>query len=492
MKWLIVPLEAFSPSGLKQRMIGEGKRKKIAPVSFADLPWVVRQFLSVFPQPFIALDESSRIKTNTPMAENKKSTRTRLVQLLNAFGERCILTGTLKSKSPVNVVDQFEFLSKDFFPESMWEFAERYCILETIIAGKTARKVLIREKTYHELRNYMKRSYVRGGEGQLRAAKDSIFRDHGINLSKAEHILRNKKYSPFINQAELLKRIAPVTMVVRREDVFDVRFDEFVMNPIMRPVELLDQGKKLIKELVKLGFTDRFVLGKAPALELMLRVQDVCNGFEPIDKSALAAQKTEPDGNRKPIDKSALAAPFQDQLDVFDEQDRPKREIVYRPLSYNPKLEELMELLEEIGVEQNQAVVWCSRRLLLRACADRFAADGIFFVRYDGEASAQDKMVATKKFEDGEARVFLANPASAAYGLNYLTNCSYEVFICIDDSVERYHQARSRILRDQLTAPKFSYHIYVKGSMEERQLSRLRAGQELLSDANTQDLFDVA
>jgi hypothetical protein len=450
-------------------MIGEGKHKKIAPVSITDLPWVVRQFLSVYPYPFITLDESSRIKTNTPMAEDKKSTRTRLVKLLSSFGERCILTGTLKSKSPVNVLDQFEFLSKGFFPESMWEFAENYCILETIIAGKTARRVLIRENTYHELRGYLKRSYVRGGEGQLRAAKESLFRDHGINFPKAEHILRNKKYSPFINQAELLKRIAPVTMVVRREDVFDVRFDQLVMNPIMRPVELSAQGKRLIKELVKLGFTDRFVLGKAPALELMLRVQDVCNGFEPIDSN-----------------------PVYDQLDVFDQDDPPKREIAYRPLAENPKLESLMELLEEIGVEANQVVVWCSRRLLLRACADRFAADGISFVRYDGATSAQEKAEAAKRFEDGEARVFLANPASAAYGLNCLANCAYAVFICIDDSVERYHQARSRILRGQLTAPKFSYHIYAKGSMEERQLSRLRAGQELLSDANTQDVFDVA
>jgi SNF2 family DNA or RNA helicase len=472
-KWLIVPLETFSPSGIRNRTIS-GSRK-LQPVSFSDLPWVVRQFLSAFPSPFIALDESSRIKTNTPMAEEKKSTRTRLVKLLNRFGERCILTGTLKSKSPVNVTDQFDFLSEGFFPESMWEFAERYCILETVFVGKARRRVLLREDAYQTIRKRLKRAYIRGGESQLRMAKDSVFKEFGIDFVKQEHIIRNKKYSPFINQAELLKRIAPATMVVRREDVFDIQFDRFVTDPIMRPVELSDQGKALVKDLVKVGFTDNFVLGKAPALELLLRVQDVCNGFEPIERD-----------------------PYYDQSDVFDASDasdasdRPKREIAHRPLAENPKLESLMALFEEIGVDTNQAAVWCSRRLLLDACAKRFAAENIAFARYDGSTNAQEKEESVRRFESGEARVFLANPASAAYGLNCLAQCSYAVFICVDDSVERYAQAKARLLRGQLVAPKFCYHIYARGSVEERQLSRLKAGQELLTDANTQDVFEVA
>jgi SNF2 family DNA or RNA helicase len=466
-KWLIVPLEAFSPSGVKHRKIAGTKR--LQPVVFEDLPWVVRQFLSVFPRPFIALDESSKIKTNAPMAEEKKSTRTRLVKLLNRFGERCILTGTLKSKSPVNVFDQLEFLRNGFFTENMWELAERYCIMETVIINKAPRRVQIREETYNEIRGSLKRAYIRGGEEQLRMAKDSVFRRYAVNFPNSEHILRHKKYSPFINQAELLKRIAPVAAVVRREDVFDVRFDHFVMNPIMRPVELSAQGRRIIKELVDLGYTDDFALGKARALELLLRVQDVCNGFEPVERQ-----------------------PFYDQMDLFDSGDRPKRNIGYRPLAENPKLESLMGLLEEIGVEANQVVVWCSRRLLLDACAARFAAEGIAFVRHDGSASAQEKAEAEERFASGGTRVFLANPASAAYGLNCLAQCSYAVFICIDDSVERYHQASLRLLRGQLYAPKFSYHIYTQGTMEERQLSRLKAGRELLSDTNTRDVFDVA
>jgi hypothetical protein len=471
MKWLVVPLEAFSPRGVKGRKTVNPRtgRQIASGVTDEDLPWAVREFLAAFPRPFIALDESSKIKTNAPMDEKKKSTRTRIVKLLNKRGERCIMTGTLKSKSPVNVYDQFDFLRSGYFPESMWEFAERYCVMETIFAGGERRRVLMSEKSWRETRERFKRAYARGlnmggtasAEDVLRLSKDSVFREKAVSAANAEHIVRNQKYSPFVNQAELLRRIKPAALIVRRKDVFDISHEKFVMNPILRPVELADQGKKIIKRLVDVGFTDHYTLGRAPALELFHRIQDVCNGFEPIEEPL-------PDG-----------------------ADRPERVITHRPLGSNPKLDALMELLDEIG-EDSQAAVWCSRKLLIRACAERFEKEGVSFVRYDGDIDDAGREEAQKRFAGDNARIFLANPASAAYGLNCLAKCSYAVFICVDDSVERYHQATLRLLRGELQAPKFSYHIYARGTMEERQLERLRAGRELLTDSNARSLFDVA
>jgi hypothetical protein len=85
--------------------------------------------------------------------------------------------------------------------------------------------------------------------------------------------------------------------------------------------------------------------------------------------------------------------------------------------------------------------------------------------------------------------VFVANQASGAYGLNSLAKGSYMVWMCVDGSVEKYHQAMSRLLRGQLTEPKFAYVIYVEGSVEERQWEALRVGQELLDARNTKDKF---
>jgi SNF2 family DNA or RNA helicase len=451
MKWLVINTEAFSARGLKQ--------KKAA--SFEDLPWVVRKFLSAFPVPFIILDESSKIKTNIPMKETNKSSRTRTIKLLNKFGERCIMTGTVKSKSPLNVIDQYNFLKEDYFPESMWEFAEHYCIMETIRIGR-GRRVLISQKDYADIRKRLKNAWIRGGEEQLKLTKESIFKQYTIDYQKQEHIIQHRKYSPFINQAELLRRIAPVTMFVKREDVFDIRFDKFIKEPIMRPITLSERAKSLANELIDLGFTESFTLGKAPALELIQRLQDVCNGFEPVEHREMKMIK----GALKEV-----------------------RTIESKPLPENPKLDALIELLEEIDVDSSQVVIWSSRKSLLNAVGDRLTKEGITFVLYDGSASSKEKMTAQDDFYAEKTRVFLANQASGAYGLNCLAKCNYMVWMCIDGSVEKYIQAMSRLLRGKLNAPKFAYVIYVKKSVEERMWEAIRVGKELVEESNTKEKF---
>jgi hypothetical protein len=440
MKWLVINTEAFSPQGLRQKKT----------VSFEDLPWAVRKFLSVFSQPFIILDECSKIKTNTPMKEMDKSSRTRTIKLLNRFGHRCVMTGTLMSKSPLNVVDPYNFLKENYFPESMWELAERYCVMITIRVGR-GRRVLIGQKDYADIRKRLKNAYIRGGETQLDAAKESIFKQYAVDYSKQEHIIRHRKYTPFINVDELLRRIAPDTLFVRREDVFDIRFDKFVKEPIMRPVRLSESAKRIANELVDLGFTDKLILGKTPALELLIRLQDICNGFEPVKDA---------EGN-----------------------------VSYRPLPENPKLDELIGLLEEIGAGRNQVVVWASRRNLLDLCAARFEKEGYAFVRYDGSVGDAEKERAERAFIKKEASIFLANQSSGAFGINCLAQCSYTVYMCVDGSVEKYHQSQYRILRGELHAPKFSFAIYAEGAVEERQWTALKVGKELLEADNRKEKF---
>jgi SNF2 family DNA or RNA helicase len=446
MKWLIINTEAFSPPGMKT----------VKKLSLDLLPWVIRAFLSVFPKPFIVLDECSTIKTTAPMQESKKSTRTRLIKLLNQTGERCILTGTLMSKSPLNAVDPYNFLSDGFFPENMYDLAERYCIMVTIRVGR-GRRVIISPKIYDEIRTRLKNAFIRGGGPALERAKESVFKQYTIGYQKQDWIIEHKKYSPYINKKELLDRLAPCTMFVRRKDVFDVTFDKFVKEPIMRPIALSPQAKALSKELVTLGFTDNLTLGKAASLELLMRLQDVCNGFEPIER-----------------------------------MEGDNRKIELKPLHENPKLDALIELLEEIDLEQNRVVVWSSRKALLGACAEAFETAGYPYVRYDGDVADREKESAEALFLSGEARIFLANQASAAYGMNCLSACGYAVYLCVDGSVERYHQSLHRLLRGELKVPKFAYHIYAEGTVEERQLNALAAGQELIGIENSRELFEVA
>ena len=161
----------------------------------------------------------------------------------------------------------------------------------------------------------------------------------------------------------------------------------------------------------------------------------------------------------------------------------------YRPFKDNPKLDDLMELLEEIGAPYTQVVVWSSRVNFLDAVKKRLDAEDIPCVVYSGSESKEEKEKAERLFESKEAAVFLANQASAAYGLNCLRNASYEVFTCIDGSVERLHQASFRILRGKVMSPKFAYHLCVKGSIEERMIRSIEAGTELISETNDKEKF---
>jgi hypothetical protein len=442
MKYLIVPTQNFS-----------GALKGKTEPSFTDLPSVVQKFIHHFSSKvFAILDESSWIKTTQAMDEKKKSQRCRMIKSLEGVTHsRAILTGTLKSKSPMNMIDQYQFLSREFFPESAYAFAERYCVMTNLRSAR-GRRVIISQKDYSAIRKRMVNAYRHGGDLQLEASQVRIMNEYGINDEKLAHVMAHRTYTPFLRQDELMRRVADVTMTVEREDVFDIKHDLYVYNPIKRPVTISKTAKKIANELIELGFTDQLVLGKAPALELVVRLQDICNGFEPV-------------------------------------KDEETEVVSYRPLNENPKLDELEELLDEIDTDKNQVVVWCSRTNAFDSISERLVKMDVAHVRYSGSESKQEKEEAEKKFASGEARVFLANQASAGYGLNCLRDANYMVWYVCGASVEHHHQAQHRLLRGQSNTPKFAYQIYVKGSVEERNIMALNVGQELLASSNTKAVF---
>lgn len=452
MKYLIIPTQHFSGSLKGQKY-----------VSFSDLPNVVRMFVNYFKyRVFAVLDESSWVKQTQAVSEDKKSQRSRLIKTLSQYTEsRAILTGTLKSKSPMNMIDQYKFLDPTLFPESMYEFAEHYCIMVSLRTAR-GRRVIISQKDYAAVRKRMANADRLGGDLQLEAAMCRITNEYGINEKKLKHIMEHRKYTPFINQGELMQRVKDFTMTVERKDVFDISYDKYIYEPIKQSVVLSKGAKKLANELIELGFTDSLVLGKAAALELVMRLQDICNGFEPI----------------KTITPKIVKG-VETEVDV----------VTYRALPENPKLDALEERLEQIDTEQNQVVIFCSRTNAFDSIAQRLESMGLSYVRYSGSESKAEKKGAESKYENGEARVFLANQASAAYGLNCMRNCNYVIEYCNDSSVERHHQAQHRVLRGQSMTPKFAYQIYVKGSVEERVIGALNVGQELISSSNPKGLF---
>lgn len=425
MKCLIVSLEAFQKG---------------------EVPEEVKKYvLSNHGNIFTILDESSKIKTNNPCKEAKKSKRTQAVMKLNKIGERCILTGTFMSKTPVNAYDQMNFLCPGFFPEGMYAFAEHYEVRRTLTTRRGAR-TLIGQKDYEDIYKKLKR--FEGNRYALAGAMDSVHRYYGISREDCEHILKHPEYTPFKHLDELWERIGDTCLKVDRNHSVDMPSKTYkAFN-----VELTKEQKRLYLQLQNQHCTDHITVDNG--LKLYLRFQDICNGYEPVETEEVVS--IDPDGT-----------------------EHHKVELI--PLKENPKLDMLEEILEEIGNEQ--VVVWCSRSKLLYDARDRLTDLGYTCGVYDGKNKKRDEDY--KAFEEGKVQILFLNQASGAYGLDKLKACDYAIYLSNDYSVEHRTQSEDRIYRGVVKTNKYIIDISCAGTCEQRVAEALLLGKELLSTGET-------
>ena len=340
-----------------------------------EIPEEVQQYIkSCDKEPFIILDESSKIKTNNPCKDSKKSKRTQAILKLNRIGERCILTGTFMSKSPVNAYDQMNFLCPNFFPESMYAFAERYEIRRNLSSVRGAR-ITITQKDYETIRKRLMK--YKDNPTALYGAMDGVHSFYGISREDCEHIMKNPEYTPFKNMDELWKRIGNTCIKVAREHLFDLPPKVYKTFNI----ELTKEQLKLYLQLQNQYCTDNITVDNG--LKLYLRFQDVCNGYEPIDHG-----------------------------DTIDEQGRVKHNIELKPLSVNPKLDALEEIIDDIG--SSQIVVWCSRTKLLYDAEKRIKELGYTTGIYDGKIEKKEREAYYEGFKNKKVQIMCVKQASGA------------------------------------------------------------------------------
>ena len=394
---------------------------------------------------FIVLDESSKIKTNEPCKDSKKSKRTQAVLSLNKTGERSILTGTFISISPVNAYDQMNFLKADFFPESMYAFAERYVIRMNLQNVRGAR-ITITQKVYDTIRRKLLR--FKDDATCLAGVMDGIYSFYGITREDCLHILKHEEYTPFKNLDELWRRIGDNVVKVDRKDLFDIP------PKIYRTynVELTAEQKKLYLQLQNQHCTDKVVVDNG--LKLYLRFQDICNGYEPVDGE-----------------------------EYYDKEGKQHKHVDLLPLKDNPKLDMLEEVMEEIGKEQ--AVIWCSRSRLLYDARNRLQELGYTCGVYDGKVSNEDRSKDYEAFSKGEIQLLFVNQASGAYGLDGLKKADYAVYLCSSYSVEQRVQSEDRIYRGEVKTNKYIIDITCAHTCEDRVAQALKQGKELINMGNT-------
>ena len=396
---------------------------------------------------FTILDESSKIKTNNPCKESKKSKRTQAVLKLNKIGQRCILTGTFMSKSPVNAYDQMNFLCPGFFSESMYAFAEHYEIRRTLPSVRGAR-ITITQKDYETIRKRLVR--YKDNPSALSGAMDSIHSFYGISKEDCIHILKNPEYSPHKNMEELWQRIGDTCMKVDRKTSTDLPPKVYKTYDIT----LTKEQMKLYLQLQNQYCTDNIVVDNG--LKLYLRFQDVCNGYEPIDHG-----------------------------DTIDENGKVRHNVELKPLADNPKLDMLEEVIDDIG--DKQVVVWCSRTKLLYDAEAHMKELGYTTAIYDGKIDKKLREEGYQSFSEGKTQLIFVNQASGAYGLDGLKEADYAVYLCNSYSVEQRAQSENRIYRGEINRSKYIIDLTCKGTCEEKITTCLKQGKELL-DMGTTDV----
>mgnify|MGYP003548773841 CR=1 FL=1 len=425
MKALIVSLESFQkgliPEEVKQYIMA--KRGNI----------------------FTILDESSKIKTNEPCKESKKSKRTQAIMKLNKIGQRCILTGTFTSKSPVNAYDQMNFLCSGFFPESIYGFAERYTLRRNLPSVRGAR-ITLPEKDYMNIRKRLMK--VAKDNYALAGAMDSIHSFYGMSKEDCLFIMAHEEYTPFKNLDELWRRIGDVCLKVDRKSV------NLPVTKVYKTcnVQLTKEQLKLYLQLQNQYCTDHITVDNG--LKLYLRFQDICNGYEPVDAG-----------------------------DTINDKGEVKHNVELVPLTENPKLDMLEEVLDDIG--DKQVVIWCSRTKLLYDAEKRAREAGYSTTVYDGKIDKKLREEGYNAFAEGKVQLMFINQASGAYGLDALKEADYAIYLCCSYSVEQRVQSEERIHRGNITRNKYIIDISCKGTCEDQVVSALKQGKELLATGVT-------
>ena len=412
------------------------------------IPEIVKKYLdSCEKEPLIILDESSRIKTNTPVKDDTcKSQRTQAILNLNNIGERCILTGTFMSTSPMNAYDQVKFLQDDFFTEGMYEFSEKYEIKMNMHLKRKTVRALITPEVYRRVRN--KLVACKNDVTKLAGAMDYAYRSYGISKDSCVAIIKSPEFTTRKSIDKLWKRLEGLIYRFTKDQVVDL--PPKVYSEIK--IQLSEEQKKLYLQLQNLHCTDNVVVGNN-ALTLYHRFQDICNGFEPVEESI--------------------------EVTEVEEDKEVSKNIVLKKLKENPKLNALLEVIEQLGNEQ--AVIWCSRSSLLYEIFNTLQTKGYKVGVYDGKVNRKQRDEYYNGFKNKTVQFLIANQASASYGLDGLKDANYAVYVCNSYSSELRAQSEDRIYRGEIKNSKFIIDITMEGTCEQKVMHALKEGKELIN-----------
>ena len=386
---------------------------------------------------FIIVDESTRIKS-------PKAKRSKAIHKLNKYGQRAILTGTPTTKSPFDLWSQFEFLNRDYFQSSFFQFQHRYGIMmraNNHITGQVY-NALIDEKRFNIVKNKIKRlkreRQERGESTELKNRDYELLASIlEVSESNVRFIEQQGEFQKFKNMDELKSLIADDVFTAKKEECLDLP-DKIYERVFVEMSKEQKRVYKNVKEQLRAELLDK-ELTVVNKLVATTRLQQICGGFFPYD-----------DGDKTgiiPIEKT------------------------------NVKLERLVEDLEEVNFENTKVIVWAAFVPELLAIYERLSKEYKCVLYYGGVPNYRRDTI-KKDFVAGKYDIFIANTATGGFGLN-LQNATLQYFFSNTFNVENRLQAEDRSHRIGVKSTCVYKDIVVKNSIDDRIYKAIKAGRDL-------------
>lgn len=244
----------------------------------------------------------------------------------------------------------------------------------------------------------------------------------------------------FRNLDELGRYVSEIASRVTKDQVLDLPPKLYQK----RYFDLTSEQEKLYQEIRDdfLAFLDdgEQTVSAPLVITRLLRLQQIACGYVPLDPAEMGA--------------AASAA--------------------LKRFNPNPRLAALLEILEDL---EGQAIIWARFQADIDQIMEALGQEA---VRYDGRTSADDRLTARQRFQDGSARYFVANPAAAGTGLT-LTAASHVIYYSNSFNYEDRVQSEDRAHRIGQTKSVTYIDLIANGTIDSKIVEALRKKLDIAS-----------
>lgn len=210
----------------------------------------------------------------------------------------------------------------------------------------------------------------------------------------------SKQIVGYQNMAELMEAIKPWTIEVRKRDVLKFLPPKVYHVP---EIEATPEQRRLFKTIIKEGGVGDGVLIKVEnTLERLLRLRQVIGGYLPRAHPRTVRIK---------------------DPDTGEMIDAVQLETVVEPLAKNPKMDWLMDFIEE-NRSGSKFIIWCSFRHEIQDIVARLRSkygDSAVESYYGDTDKAHRPIVEDRYCRDPAMRFVVGNPTSAGLGLTFIS-----------------------------------------------------------------------